>query len=432
MIGPLFGLELRQDRGRGRRFYLLPWAYAALLAFQAALSPWWGGGAQSWSAASLLPTAGPRLPTRLPGLVGQHFVLLLLLAPAVTATAFSGERARGTLPDLLTTALTSAEIVLGKLLARLLRVLEVSLAGLPVLCAAGSYADLPPIFFVALLLITLLVALGVSAVGLLVAVWSRQASGAVLGTYAALALLAVVVVGAPVPALHPFWVLEACWGDVNDVLVLGRLGEAALAWGAVAAAGLGLAIVSLRPGYRRQLEGEGRKRDRAGPERAPVGDDPVRWKEYHVEGLALLRPLRRVPRPVGVAIVVALAAAASLLSLRAAWSATRPDPTLFVTQASAFLLVAALAVAVRCAGAITGERERGSWESLLLAPIDGRAYLRGKLLGLRDAVVPYYLAYAAPALSISLAGGLVALVATVCGLLVGWAVIYYAAACGLP
>jgi hypothetical protein len=388
MIGPIFALGLRQDRSRGRRFYLLPWAYAGLLAFQVALSPWWDGG-RSWSAASLLPAAGPRLPTRLPGLVSQHFVLVLLLTPAVTATAFSGERAKGTLPDLLTTSLTSAEIVLGKLLARLLRVLEVSLAGLPILCAAGSYADLPPVFFAALLLVTLLVALGASAMDLLVAVWNRQASGAVLATYAALALLALVVLGAPVPALHPFRALEACWGDVKGDVVLGRLGEATLAWGAVTAIGLGLAAASLRPGYRRQLAGEGRQRDRAGPERAPVGDDPVRWKEYHVEGLALLRPLRRIPRPAGVTAVAALAAGASLLSLRAAWGARAPDPTPFVTQASVALLVVALAVAARRAGAITGEREQRSWESLLLAPLDGRSYLRSKLLGLRDAALPY-------------------------------------------
>ncbi len=44
MIGPIFGLELRQDRSRGRRFSSCPGAYAGLLAFQVALSSWWGGG----------------------------------------------------------------------------------------------------------------------------------------------------------------------------------------------------------------------------------------------------------------------------------------------------------------------------------------------------------------------------------------------------
>jgi hypothetical protein len=145
----------------------------------------------------------------------------------------------------------------------------------------------------------------------------------------------------------------------------------------------------------------------------------------------LLRVLRRVPRPAGVAVVAALAAGASLLSLQAVWGAITPDPTLFVTQASAALLLAALVVAVRCAGAVTGERERQSWESLLLTPLDGPTYLRGKLLGVRDAVAPYFLAYAVPALLASLLGGGVPVVATVCGLVLAWPVIYYAAACGL-
>jgi hypothetical protein len=64
MIGPIFGLELRQDRSRGRRFYLLPWAYAALLAFQVALSPWWvigygpgrGFEESGWPRAGFSPT----------------------------------------------------------------------------------------------------------------------------------------------------------------------------------------------------------------------------------------------------------------------------------------------------------------------------------------------------------------------------------------
>jgi hypothetical protein len=117
--------------------------------------------------------------------------------------------------------------------------------------------------------------------------------------------------------------------------------------------------------------------------------------------------------------------------VRAAWSAVAPDPTLFITQTSVALVVAALVVVVRCAAAVTGERERQTWESLQLTPIDGPTYLGGKLLGLRDAVVPYYLAYAAPALLASLLGGVAAVLATVCGLLLAWPLIYYAATCGL-
>jgi hypothetical protein len=431
MIVPIFALELRQDRSRGRRFYLLPWAYAGLLALQVALAFWEGGAARPWSAPSPLSPGGTAPAGGFAGLVGQHFLALLLLTPAVTATAFSSERAKGTLGQLLTTALTSAEVVLGKLLARLLRLLEVLLAGLPVLCVAGGYADLPVVFFAALLALTALIAVSAASVGLVVAAWSKQASSGVLLTYAVLALGAVAVVAAPLRVLHPYWVLEACWGDAEGDVALGRLLAAALAWGTVAAAGLAVSVLSLRRAYSRQLGEPGQKRGRAAPRRAPVGDDPIRWKECHVEGLAPLRLLRRVPRHAGVLAVALLSAGASLVSLRAAWDPVAPSPALFVTQASASLVVAALIVTVRCAGAVAGERERQTWESLLLTPLDGPAYLGGRVLGLRDAVAPYFVAYAVPVLVASLLGGVVAALATVCGLLLAWPVIYYAATCGL-
>jgi hypothetical protein len=431
MIVPIFTLELRQDRSRGRRFYLLPWAYAGLLAFQVALAFWEGGTAASWPPASPVLPGAAAMPRGFTGLLGQHFLVLLLLTPAVTATAFSSERAKRTLGQLLTTALTSADIVLGKLLARLLRLLEVLLAGLPVLCIAGGYADLPPAFLAALLALTILIALSAAAVGLVVAAWSKQASSAVLLTYAALAVGAGVVVAVPVRVLHPYWVLEACWGDPEGSVVLSRLLAAALAWGAVAAAGLAVSVLSLRRAYSRQLGQPGQKRGRAAPRRAPVGDDPIRWKEYHVEGLALLRLLRRVPRPAGVLAVALLSAGVSLVSLRAARDAVAPSPALFVTQASASLVVAALVVTVRCAGAVAGEREQQTWESLLLTPLDGPAYMGGRVLGLRDVVAPYFVAYAVPALLASLLGRVVAALATVCGLLLAVPVLYYAATCGL-
>ena len=42
--------------------------------------------------------------------------------------------------------------------------------------------------------------------------------------------------------------------------------------------------------------------------RAPIGDDPVRWRERHVEGLAPYRALRRVPMWLGITIVASLKA----------------------------------------------------------------------------------------------------------------------------
>ena len=55
--------------------------------------------------------------------IGTQLALVLLAAPAATAGAICLDRARGTLAHMLMTDLSTAEIVLGKLAARLVPVL---------------------------------------------------------------------------------------------------------------------------------------------------------------------------------------------------------------------------------------------------------------------------------------------------------------------
>ena len=72
---------------------------------------------------------------------GDHFhrlmilieiILILLAAPAATAGSICLEKSRGSLTHLFTTHLTSSEIVLGKLGARLLPILAILACALPV------------------------------------------------------------------------------------------------------------------------------------------------------------------------------------------------------------------------------------------------------------------------------------------------------------
>jgi hypothetical protein len=85
----------------------------------------------------------------------------------------------------------------------------------------------------------------------------------------------------------------------------------------------------------------------------------------------------------------------------------------------------------RAAGAVTEERERDTWDSLRLTPLDSRAFINGKLRGLFDSVLPYYAAYTVPSFLFSLAGGPGGVWATVLSLLTVWPLMYYAACCGL-
>src|SRR5262249_39624060 len=116
-------------------------------------------------------------------LLFQQFVLLLLAGPACTAGALTDEKVRGTLPHLVTTGLTSGEVVLGKLLGRTASVGALALAALPFLCFLGVFAGAGPdllVLFLAALAGPLLAA---GAAGLLASVWCRTTRDAVLVVY---------------------------------------------------------------------------------------------------------------------------------------------------------------------------------------------------------------------------------------------------------
>src|SRR5206468_1762416 len=159
------------------------------------------------------------------------------------------EKRRGTLQYLLTTDLDTRHIILGKLLGRVAQVLLVALAGLPLFALWAGFGGVEPLtlLFVAAVLI------------------------------------------APLFALGSATVLASVRG-----------------WGALGGGCLGLSVAMLRPVYVRELESAGPARPHwYQADRIPVSDDPVRWREWHVEGLAPAPALRRVPLWLGVVLVAA-------------------------------------------------------------------------------------------------------------------------------
>jgi hypothetical protein len=257
------------------------------------------------------------------------------------------------------------------------------------------------------------------------------------------------------------YVLAPAWetGDADELRQ--RLIGAALAWGNLSGVCLALSVWRLRGAYIRQLEGEGKKRKERWwrARRAIVGSEPIRWKERHVEGLAPLDTLRSIPRWIGIVTIASVTASIDLAIL---WSNVPPEITLtqlgraaaevdvgtlqhvvqelwnspstayaFLLQGIAIMLLASLVVGIRCSGAVSGERERQTWEALLLTPLETRQLIRAKLWGIVGASYPYLLAYAAPALLLSLVGGPKALFWTGLWLGVAWLAMFYVGAAGL-
>jgi hypothetical protein len=343
----------------------------------------------------------------------------------------------------------------------MVQVLTLALVGLPLLCLTCAFAGISGLVVLSLGVVTVSLVAGVASATLLAAVWSRHTRDAVLGLLAVALVLALLVhfLGHPWDVFSPWYMLTPVLDEGRQATgreLFRRLLLGSAAWGGFSALCLGLAIWRLRPAYLRQLEGEGRPK--ALPwwlscRRSPVSDQPIRWKERQVEGLAPMRVLNRLPRGLGMSSVVIATLISSCMIL---YSYLAPGVTVarvltlastgdipglsgaFLPADHAFwwqgvlaLLFFSLLISIRCSGSVSGERERRTWEALLLTPLPEAQLIRGKLWGILGACYLYLLAYALPACLFSFLGGGLAFFWTLLWLAITLLAMYYAGAAGL-
>ena len=480
MLGPVLYLEMLLGGRRGRQM-IFRWIYAGWLVLQ--LSFLWfiywvqyqatvrGGLTGDFNATSRFATGFVEM------FVVQQLILTLLITPAFAAGAITDEKTRGTLQYMLTAHLTAGEIVIGKLLGQMAQVGLLIIAGLPVLCFIGVFGGLHPAMMLAVFLVTVAPVFALGAASLLASVWARQTRDAVLSLYAAGALFLVAaavsrklatalpgawggffgLIDAVFQLFSPLYVLEPGWGSGDLLLLFRRLVGSMLAWGGVGLACLGLAVWRLRSAFVKQLESTGKRRDAGAlaPARPAIGEEPIRWKEREVEGIAPLATLRQIPLAAGMVLIFCLTTASSLLLL---WLSMHAQVTLaevgrrlgsfdiaglaglidpgeagaaFLVQSVIAMLAASLVVGIRCSGTVSGERERQTWEALLLTPLEAKQLIRGKLWGIFGAALPCLLGYALPAVVLSLLGGFQAFFWTVLWLAVTFLAMWYVGAAGV-
>jgi ABC-type Na+ efflux pump permease subunit len=459
MVGPLFYHEMLLSSRRSRD-YIFRWVYAGWLILQLmwiAFFDWiayqLGGFNQEYVNYVGHHFAEVFIP--------QHFILLALVTPAFVASSVTEEKTRGTLQYLLTTDLAPIHIITGKLLGRVIQVCVLAMAGLPLFALLGALGGVEPALLLGLVIVTIYVACGVASATFLAAVWTRQTRDAVLALYGVGIVAATVIfwVGGPLTYFNPVALLNPVFesGGVESVRLLFRqLFLGLLAWGGLTLACLGLAAWRLRPAYIRQLQGEGRPVIRWWRgKRVPIGEQPVRWKEQHIEGLAPVPWLRWVPRWLGITLIVLATVAGSCTILYYNRSAGTTGQDLidmvlnlqilklmntfdgmgagegFLAQATLALNVMGLLVAIRCSGSVTGERERQTWEALLLTPLTVEELIRGKLWGIQRVSYVYVAAYVIPALLFAVLGGALAVFWVVLSLGETFLAMYYLGAVGM-
>jgi ABC-type transport system involved in multi-copper enzyme maturation permease subunit len=337
-------------------------------------------------------------------IVGIQLALVLLAAPAATAGAVCLDKARGTLEHLLLTDLSDAEIVLGKLGARLVPVVGTVACALPVMALATLLGGIDPLALTGAFIVTVGVAVLSCALALTLSVWGRKTHEVLTATYVALILWLLAV---PLGALffwnvgggpaaqwwwirskvtNPFYLAFAPYADPGAVS-LGT--DVAFFTGCLltSAALAALAVVRVRSVATRQagrVASVGRRwalPDLRWPRlpgwRGPsLDDNPVLWREWHRR-----RPSRW--SRVVWAIYALLAAACSLLALREWARMPRGGPGgEFPGLVNAFqVAIGLLLLSVASATSLAEERLRGSLDVLLATPLSTRTILWGKWYG---------------------------------------------------
>lgn len=462
MIGPVLANELLLNSRRGsqylfRRIYS-GWLIVQLLFYYLVYLVMSGYLENLVTGARINPDAASDFGSNFVELLmKQQLILTLLITPAFTAGAITDEKTRGTLQYLLTADITPWEILFGKLLGRLLQVIYLLLEPLPLICFIGVFGGVSPAAVIIMALLILAPMFAIGSASMLASVWTRQTRDAVLAVYLCAAIGYGLLAGFKVlPWFNPVGALDAVWGASDHYAeAVKHLLLTSLAWAAVGSACLVLAGLRMRGAYLRQLQNESasKKKHWWVARRTDVSDEPIHWKEAQVEGIAPLQFFRRVPQWLGMTVVFLMtlfssatiiawnmAPAADLLELlgiiaRGNWvevmSRIRPAYEGFLAQGIGALLMATGLVGLRCSGAVTTEREKQTWEALLLSPLTMKQLIRGKLWGIIRATYPYLIAYALPAVAFSLLGGIGAIFWTLLLLVVAWFGMLFAGAAGL-
>jgi ABC-type transport system involved in multi-copper enzyme maturation permease subunit len=326
------------------------------------------------------------------GFFGTLLSATLLVAPGVTAGAVCLDKARGTLLHLLVTDLSSAEIVLGKLAARLLPLAGLLLASAPVLSICLWLGGIDPDAMLVAYAVTAGIAVLGSAVAFLFSVWGRKTHEVLLAAY----LLEVLLVLA-----YPIaFMLDSIWKQTwlsdyvawtnpfrlafSPYMYRGATDAAELSGFLAFCFGIGgvcslLAVLTVRSVTVRQAGRTNRRkrRPRRWWRRGPTLDrNPVFWREWRRH-----RPTPWVRLVWTVYVVCAVAATVAVVWTEAARGTARFGGEFGAFASALQVSVGLLLASVGAVTCLADERVQGSLDVLLASPLTTRAILWGKWRG---------------------------------------------------
>lgn len=422
--GPVFFHELRAVARRKRAYALR--VLIGLFLLYIVVAPWYNGNSLVYSSAGndgFSPHEMARIGTGLfAAILWLQGVMILFLTPAFLAGAIAEDRQRKVLFYLLASPLSGAEIVLGKVAARLINLVVLVLVGLPVMSLCLFLGGIDPTEVWLAYGVSFASLFFLAGLSIYLSVYSPRPRDAIVRAYVvgvlwfALPIIerSIMFIGGPVGALlqeaHPVtewvtgsspcsflikgpfvarstWHLDAMWSIGLQVLY----GSMLLTWSTFRLRrveqgsrfrGLGWlgASTAFQP---RRLFG-----------RRACGASPMIWKECSgtvangsIVSTALLL-LVAIGALGGFSYWIAQMGIPALLEVRdSGYAAAGPVMNRVYLNTSVRIftgilyVLMALLLAASAATGVTMEREKDTWISLISTPLEGREILTGKILG---------------------------------------------------
>ena len=198
LTGPIFDKEMRVS-SRRRRNYVLRFLYIGV--FMVLLAMVWAQsmayrGASAYQV-SRMARAGQAIVSVV---LWFEFLAAQVIAVVMLSTSISDEIYHRTLGVLMTTPIGAFQIVVGKLLSKLLQLVLLLAISLPLLAIVRVFGGVPWDFLVSGLCVTLTTSLFVGSLSLLFSIFTRRAYSVIIVTILAMGFLFAVL-----PLLVAFW-----------------------------------------------------------------------------------------------------------------------------------------------------------------------------------------------------------------------------------
>ncbi len=429
LTGPIFDKELRVA-SRRRRNYVLRTVYVLVLTFFLVFT-WTAvlryASYQGPGRIAYLAQASQELAATI---VWVQFVLTQLLAIVILANAISDESAARTLGVLMTTPITSLQIVLGKLLSRLLQLFLLVAVSLPLLAFLRVFGGIPWDYLVTSLAITTTAMIFNGLLSLYLSIYCKRPYVVILLALAILAILYLLLPLFTVAILDqldlmssnliPYLCLANPWFNLQIrtmtmqaarfmpfAMSASCLWHCAIMLGASAVLFV-LSVRAVRRAALRQIGGDSTPAPT--PTIAPVippasaaanpatQSAPRQHVRTHrrIHGCPVLWRELRSPflRSRRAAWIVSIIAALLLFGSYLALQNDLNDDDVHMVYACVFLALGAIVTAVLPAAAITSEKEARSWPILLATPLTTRNIIHAKWLGAIRRCLPVWIPFA--------------------------------------